>query len=69
MNRFFDLLEQSTLISGIIALGLVGTSCYLAITGQPIPDMLAAATMAVVGFFFGAKTEKSATSLSPKMKG
>lgn len=53
------LAEQSTLVSGAIALIMVGTACYLWATGQQVPDPLMAVLTVVVGFFFGAKTQKT----------
>ena len=60
MDKFWKILEQSVIVSGLIALALVGTACYLALTGQPIPDYLGIALGTVVGFFFGAKVERTA---------
>lgn len=53
MNKFLDLLESSVIVSGAIAMMLIGTMCYLALTQQAMPEILANATMVVVGFFFG----------------
>ena len=57
MDRFWTLLEKSTLVSGTIALGVVGAIIYLACTNQPIPDLLSNAALIIIGFFFGAKTQ------------
>ena len=58
MDRFWDLLDKSTIVSGLITVGLVGTCCYLFATGQPVPELLAYALTTIIGFFFGAKGQK-----------
>ena len=68
MGKFWDLLDKSTLVSGIIALALVGTCCYLWATGQPVPDLLASVLSVVIGFFFGAKTQKAINARSVVIK-
>lgn len=59
MDRFWDLLQESVVVSGLVALVLVGTCCYLWVKGQPVPELLEAALMMVLGFFFGVKVEKT----------
>jgi len=57
MDKFWDLLEQSVIVSGFVVVAVFGTVCYLAVTGQPIPEMMGDAALIIVGFFFGAKTQ------------
>jgi len=59
MERFWKEMHDSTNISGIIAVGLVFTSCYMAIAGIPIPETISAPVMLVVGFLFGSKVKKA----------
>ena len=47
--------EQSSIISGILALSIWGAIIFLAVTQAPIPDILYAGGTGVMGFFFGAK--------------
>jgi len=68
MQTFLDLLKQSVIIQGILAVGFCSAVVYLAITGQPIPDILVNVTMLIVGFFFGAKSTATAHSLIESMK-
>jgi len=63
MNRFWDLLEKSTLVSGLIALGITFAIIYMAIAGFPIPDLLGNSALIIIGFFFGAKTQGTANRL------
>lgn len=58
MNKFWDLLANSTLVQGLITLAVVGVTCYLWATGQPVPDNLWTADGIIIGFFFGAKTQQ-----------
>ncbi len=46
---------KSNIISGILAVVIWSVVCYLAIVQVDIPDVLTAAGMAVIAFFFGAK--------------
>jgi len=56
LDKFWSLLEKSVIVSGLIALGVLGSIIYLAVTGQEIPELLGNAALIIVGFFFGAKT-------------
>jgi len=57
-KTFWKLLEQSVLISGALAMMLVGVACYLWATGQEVPKELFALLGTVVGFFFGQRSER-----------
>jgi len=54
-KKLLELLQSSVIISGALALGIAGAIVYLAVTGQPIPDVLATAFATIIGFFFGAR--------------
>lgn len=58
-----NMLERSTLTSGVIALILVITVCYCAIIQIPVPDALNYALAGVIGWFFGAKSNAAAKSV------
>ena len=55
MQWFKTEFSKSNIISGLLAVVIWGVVCYLAVTQAPIPDVLTAAGMAVIAFFFGAK--------------
>jgi len=55
MDRFWDLLQQSVIVQGLVTLALVGVTVYLYVTGQPIPDTLLNFDYLVLGFFFSSK--------------
>lgn len=55
MKWFQEQFAQSNIISGVIALSLVGVICYLAVTGQTIPEVVSGGFLTVIAFFFGSK--------------
>ena len=55
MSMFWKLLEESTITSGVIACGLIGTACYCVITETPLPEYLGLAMGTVIGYFFASK--------------
>jgi len=59
---FWRLLEQSVLISGALALSLTVTACYMWASGRAVPQELYAVLGVIVGFFFGARSQKQASS-------
>lgn len=68
MNKFWELVETSVIVSGIISLLLVGSVCYLSVIRQPVPDTLNNATMIVVGFFFGKGSVVTVQRAAAKLK-
>lgn len=66
MDKFWALLDKSTIISGFIAVAVVGGVVYMAITGQEIPELLGNAALIIVGFFFGSKTATSGFQMRAK---
>jgi len=67
MDKFLDLLAESVIVSGIIALACIGAVVYLAVVGQPIPDVLVNICMIVVGFFFGGKVQQAQDNLADRL--
>lgn len=59
MDKFWELMEESIIIQGIIAVAFVLTTCYLAATGGTIPDILSTALTFVLGYFFGQKSQQA----------
>ena len=55
MDKFWELLDKSTITSGVIAMGLVGTACYCVITQTPLPEYMGLALGTVIGYFFATK--------------
>jgi len=55
MDRFWSAWEKSTIVSGLLAVGLMGVVGYLAVTGQEIPETISLAFVSLIAWFFGAK--------------
>jgi hypothetical protein len=55
MEKFWTLLQESTIVQGILTLGVVGVWGYLLFAGQPIPAELNQIVGLVIGFYFGGK--------------
>jgi len=56
---FWDALNKSVLISGIIAVGCWGTIIYLSVIQTPIPQILETGGIAILAFYFGAKVQQA----------
>jgi hypothetical protein len=65
-RTFWDVLADSVILQGILTLGVVGCVCYLAVTGQPIPDLLVNIAGVIVGFWFGSKVTYVASQLTKR---
>lgn len=61
MNRFWALFEESVIVQALIALGVIGTICYLYATGQEVPQELVQIAMLILGFYFGTKVQQTLT--------
>lgn len=68
MDKFWELMEKNVLVSSTIAVGMVGTACYMWATGQPLPPAMEAALMLVLGYFLGAKVQQAANSAAARRK-
>jgi len=55
MKNFWDALSQSHVITGLIAIMLIGTLCYLLIMEKSIPELLITLISVIFGYYFGAK--------------
>jgi len=55
VDTFWSLLRESVIVQGIMTLMLWGAIVYLAVTAQPIPELLATGGVAILGFWFGSK--------------
>lgn len=56
---FWEAFKNSTIIQGTITLVVVAGVTYLAVTQQPIPEVLSGWGALVVGFYFGSKVQAS----------
>jgi len=55
-STFWDLLRESVIMQGTLALVMVGVICYLYLTGQDVPDPLVNFVALILGYYFGSKT-------------
>lgn len=58
MDKFWDLLQTSTLVQGLVTITFVWACVYMACTGRPIPAEMWTATMVALGFYFGSKSQQ-----------
>lgn len=63
MDKFWEQFRESTVTSGILAVGIAATCCYLAIQGIEPPGYLIVALGSIIGFFFGAKAKRAEHSV------
>lgn len=59
MEKFWELWEKSTIVSGLIALAMVGASIYCIVAGITLPDYFQIALGVIIGFFFSDKAKKA----------
>ena len=60
MDNFWTLLRESVIVQGFMTIMLWGAIVYLAVTQQPIPELLAMGGTAILGFWFGTKVTAAA---------
>jgi len=53
---FWELLKESVIIQGVMALSIVGAVIYMVVTKQEIPSILLEVLYLILGFYFGSKT-------------
>jgi len=58
-TSFLDLWKSSAVIQGSLALMFGGSIVYLAVTAQPIPDILVGLVGTIIGFYFGTKSSQT----------
>lgn len=63
MNKFWDLLERSVIVQGVLTLMVTCVVCYLAVTGQEASQELWTLLGIAWGFYFGTKYQQSISKL------
>jgi len=63
MSKFWELFAESVILQALLALMFGGTVCYMYLAGMEVPDTLIALLSAIVGFYFGGKTQVEARKL------
>ena len=57
MDRFWDLLERSVIVQALLTLLLAVAICVMVMQGRIVPQELWIAFGAVLGFWFGTKSQ------------
>jgi len=57
VSKFWELLQESVIVQGLVTVALVGTLCTMFLMGRTVPDLLMQITLLVLGFWFGAKSQ------------
>jgi hypothetical protein len=65
MSNFWTALKESTIMQGLLTIGVVGVWLYLLVQARPVPPELNQIVGLVVGFFFGGKVQKFLSSGLP----
>ena len=68
MDKFWQLLEESVIVQGVMTLMVWGAIIYLVVVGKPVPDILSAGGMGIMGFWFGSKVTSSAQAMALKLR-
>jgi len=63
MKRFWDLLERSIIVQGLVTLAVTVVACVLWLNGSGVPDTLQVVLGAVYGFWFGTYTQKTTATV------
>jgi hypothetical protein len=58
----WELFSESVILQGLLTVALWGTAIFLFVTGQPVPDLLAAGCGSIMTFWFTAKTTRAVSS-------
>ena len=66
MSKFWELFAESVILQALLALMFGGTVCYMYLAGMEVPDTLIALLSAIVGFYFGGKTQIAAAKKAGK---
>jgi len=65
VDKIYELLKESVLIQGVMALTMLGTMCYMMISGMDVPDVLVGSFGTILGFYFGSKAVVQAQKKLP----
>jgi len=55
MERFWNAWNKNTVVSGVLAVGLLGLVGYCVVAGKEIPDTISHGFIGLIAWFFGAK--------------
>jgi hypothetical protein len=55
MSTFVELLKESVIMRGILAIVVIGVASYLVIAQLPVPEWFVGLAGAITGYFFGSR--------------
>lgn len=67
MDRFWDLLERSVIVQALLTLIFACVVCAMLLMGRPVAQEVWIAFGAILGFWFGTKSQAEASHLANKM--
>lgn len=68
MTKFWQLLEDSVIIQGVLALGIVGTMLYMLVQQMEIPKELWGLGGMILGSYFTGKGAVQARNLAARLQ-
>lgn len=63
MSKFWDLLERSVILQGLLTIAIWGALLYMVVAQLEIPQILETAAALILGFYFGAKQAQLSTQI------
>lgn len=61
MQLFLELLRESVIMRGILAIIVVVVVSYMVLMSQPVPEWFVALAGSVIGYFFGSRPASAVT--------
>ena len=58
MEDLKDLIRESVIVQGTMALTILGTVCYMYAQGMDVPELLAGFLGTILGYYFGTKAQQ-----------
>lgn len=65
---FWEAFKNSTILQAVITLLVLSAVVYLAVTNQPVPQLLESTAGLIIGFYFGAKVQQSTFNRAQEIK-
>ena len=69
MQKFWELLQESVIVQGVVTLGLTGVVIYMEVTGKEISGTLNNAFLLALGFYFGSKVTLASAQIARLLGG
>jgi len=66
MKKFWELVQESVVVQGVLTVGVTALVCTMAYKGQPVPDNLWTLLGLAWGFYFGTKGQQAIIKATTK---